>query len=1030
MIKKVITLSSLAFILNVAFAKTDFISLKDGKVHYVIDQLGNRMLDYSYCGYRNSSCPIPDLPNAVYVSWQKGDNSKRIQKAIDVISSRKPDKNGYRGAVLLSEGDFELSESLRIETSGVVLRGTDKNKTRLIKQGYDRGAVIYIENDDTRKVTDTIRITSQYVPLNSLSFEIEKRDVLKPGMEIMIVRPSTAEWIESLGCQEFGGGISALGWKPGDTDIKWTRTVNHLSGNRITIDAPLSLQLDRKTAESYVLLFRPGRKLTDSGVENMTLLSAYDKQFPKDENHSWTGISIDRAIDCWVRNVSFKHFAGSAVLVLPGSSRITVEDCISRAPVSEIGGWRRQTFKTYGELTLFQRCYSEEGINDFSAGFCAPGPNAFVQCESKESKGFSGSVSSWACGLLFDIVNIDGHNLSFCNLEQDKLGAGWNTANSTFWQCTASKVECYSPSKELKNSAIGVWAQFSGNGEWDESNNHVTPRSLFYDQLEERGVSCPDSVSRILKINTSATSSPTIELATELAKAAFIPKTTLEHWIEQRSFPVVCETRKLKDVDQIKLKENRPTEVPADYAIINGRLTFDGRLLTGSKLDIQWWSGNTRDRSLSRARPHITRFVPGREGTGLTDRIDSVVSYMEREDVLAIDHNYGLWYERRRDDHERIRRGDSDVWAPFYEQPFDRSGQSTAWDGLSKYDLTKPNAWYWGRLKEFAEKSGKAGLLMFHQNYFQHNILEAGAHWVDFPWRTANNINHTGFPEPIHFAGDKRIFMADMFYDINDPVRRELHRKYIRKCLDNFSENPNVIQFISAEYTGPLHFVQFWLDEIKAWKKQYPEKTVTVALSTTKDVQDAILADKDRVSVVDIIDLRYWHYRNDGTLFAPPGGVNMAPRQHMRKMKVGKVEFKNAYDMVYEYRTRFPEKAVLYYGNNYSDLGWAVLMGGGSCPQLKISNKKMLEDIPQMENIGISNDLFYKIGKSGIGYIIYSMSDRILLPDISKGKYRIWGYDKETGDMIKLADKETVGAGYQLDVSDSEFSVFWFEVVK
>ena len=73
----------------------------------------------------------------------------------------------------------------------------------------------------------------------------------------------------------------------------------------------------------------------------------------------------------------------------------------------------------------------------------------------------------------------------------------------------------------------------------------------------------------------------------------------------------------------------------------------------------------------------------------------------------CFDQNYGLWYDRRRDDHERVRRRDGDVWGPFYEQPFGRSGQGTAWEGLSKYDLKRPNAWYWSRLKEFAEKGNR-----------------------------------------------------------------------------------------------------------------------------------------------------------------------------------------------------------------------------------------------------------------------------------------------------------------------------------
>lgn len=38
-------------------------------------------------------------------------------------------------------------------------------------------------------------------------------------------------------------------------------------------------------------------------------------------------------------------------------------------------------------------------------------------------------------------------------------------------------------------------------------------------------------------------------------------------------------------------------------------------------------------------------------------------------------------------------------------------------------------------------------------------------------------------PGPVNFAGDKRVFVADMFYDVSHPVRRALHRNYIRLCL-------------------------------------------------------------------------------------------------------------------------------------------------------------------------------------------------------------------------------------------------------
>ena len=252
------------------------------------------------------------------------------------------------------------------------------------------------------------------------------------------------------------------------------------------------------------------------------------------------------------------------------------------------------------------------------------------------------------------------------------------------------------------------------------------------------------------------------------------------------------------------------------------------------------------------------------------------VETMKKSHTVIFSQNYGLWTDRRRDDHERIRRKNGDVWAPFFEQPFARSGQGTAWDGLSLYDLTKPNLWYFYRLRQFAEKSQDIGILLKNQHYFQHNILEAGAHWVDCPWRTANNVNHTPFLEPVNFTGDKRIFTAQLFYDTTNESLRPLHRQYIRQMLDAFKGQPNVVHSIGEEFTGPLPFVRFWLDVVAEWETE--NGRTLVALAVTKDVQDSILNDPIRSKIVDIIDIEQWYNHQKGQ-YAPPGGMNMAPRQ-------------------------------------------------------------------------------------------------------------------------------------------------------
>ena len=240
--------------------------------------------------------------------------------------------------------------------------------------------------------------------------------------------------------------------------------------------------------------------------------------------------------------------------------------------------------------------------------------------------------------------------------------------------------------------------------------------------------------------------------------------------------------------------------------------------------------------------------------------------------------------------------------------------RATSWNGLSKYDLTKFNPWYWQRLRDFAQLCDERGLVLFHQNYFQHNILEAGAHWADCPWRPANNVNDTGLPEPPPYIGDKRIFLAPLFYDVTDPRRRALHRGYIRQCLDNFADCSNVIQVTSAEYSGPLEFTQFWLDTIIEWQREHG-RNVLIALSAPKNVQDAILADPVRAPHVDVIDIRYWAYTAGGELYAPEGGKNLAPRQHLRQTKQKPGGFAAIVKAVREYRTRYSDKAVTYYAD-------------------------------------------------------------------------------------------------------------------
>lgn len=992
-------------------------------------------MDYSTCGYHASEQAIPQVKAVVKIDWQKGDCSALIQQVIDQVATLKPDANGHRGAILLGEGTFMLKSSLRMTTSGIVLRGMGREKTVLKKYGVERGAIIYIEGERAAMGTLTDSIAND-VKAGSTTITVYGTNY-QAGQRINIVRPGTKEWILHLKTNDFGGGLDYTGWKPSDLNITYDRTITKVEGNKLTLDAPITTTLTQEFGGAYITHASQNQEITECGVEYLSLDSEVNDWSAKDEDHCWDGIYINNVRDSWVRQVSFTHLAGSAVNLLRHTSRITVEDCLATQPVSEIGGWRRQVFLTFGQQTLFQRCVSRHGIHDFAAGFNAAGPNAFVQCEGEESLGFSGSIGSWAAGLLFDIVNIEGHDLRFANLEQFQMGTGWNTANSMFWQCTASTIECYSPDSENRNSAHGSWGTLTGDGEWTSSNDHVAPRSLFYNQLEKRLGKLPLE-PYILPRPTNATSSPTVEQAMILAQESLhSPRLTLEMWMDSvaaRQDLTACNT-----IGKSQLKRShgdrhlgktagaspRDCAAPA-YGVIGAHLAVNDMLLTGNRYAIPWWNGRVKDTFIAKdAKPAITRFVPGLEGTGWTDRIDSVVNYLSKHHYSSLDHHYGLWYDLRRIDHERVRRADGDVCAPFYDQPFARSGQGTAWDGLSRYDLTRPNRWYWHRLNQFAEKAAKKDILLFNQHYFQHNILEAGAHWVDCPWRTVNNVNGTDFPEPVPFAGDKRIFIAEQFYDETNPILRPLHKQYIRMCLDQLKDQPNVIHFISAEYTGPLHFTRFWLETIAEWEAETGHHPL-VALSCTRDVQDSILADPELRKVVDIIDIRYWHYNTEG-LWAPEGGKNMAPRQWMRKMKAGKTGFNETYKSVREMRDRYPEKAVTCFAQQYPDYGWAILMAGGSLPNIPINSQhgdalqqSLLRALTQMNPIDAEGSL--AIG-SQEGYVVMPQDKTFSVP-VTNGKYNLYTINRKNG-KISLQKKSVVLNGTFSNAELATKEIIW-----
>ena len=136
----------------------------------------------------------------------------------------------------------------------------------------------------------------------------------------------------------------------------------------------------------------------------------------------------------------------------------------------------------------------------------------------------------------------------------------------------------------------------------------------------------------------------------------------------------------------------------------------------------------------------------------------------------------------------------------------------------------------------------------------------------------------------------------------------------------------------------------------------------------------------------------------------------MAPRQWMRKMPVGKTGFEEAYRAVREYRERYADKCVTFYSQQYPQYGWAVLMGGGSLPNVSISNEQLLKDIAQMKPMDGKGCKV--LGSGHIGYLIYRTGGDASV-QLAPGTYTVYSVDEKSGEVkitMKSAEINTVYA--------------------
>ncbi|HEX3166213.1 MAG TPA: hypothetical protein VHQ93_08105, partial [Chitinophagaceae bacterium] len=176
-IQKISLLLLTAFILSFVLPSPSWESMfikvnKNGSLKYVPDEKGNIIPDFSRVGYYAGDKDIPDVSVVKTIeAAAEGTSEAIIQSAIDEVSKKALDKNGFRGAILLKKGTYKIPEEIKIETSGIVLRGEgdNLNGTRLIAQSKKQVSLINVsgKGNITEIKNTRVKITDEYVPVGS-----------------------------------------------------------------------------------------------------------------------------------------------------------------------------------------------------------------------------------------------------------------------------------------------------------------------------------------------------------------------------------------------------------------------------------------------------------------------------------------------------------------------------------------------------------------------------------------------------------------------------------------------------------------------------------------------------------------------------------------------------------------------------------------------------------------------------------------------------------------------------------------------
>lgn len=470
----------------------------EGRLSYLsVDSRGDRIMDFSHAGYKGGGVALPNAPVQVTLSAvSSGDDTSRIQTAINQVAAMAPNAQGIRGAVLLRAGAYRLSGTLQITTSGVVLRGSGSGTNgTIINLTGSPHQFLSVAGTGTWSQSGTVAITSSYIPSGTKSFTVSGTSGFTVGSRVIVERPVTSEWIHFMDMDTLVRDGTRQTWLTTSTRIRSDRTIAAISGNQITLDVALTDSFDANLLNppggTLSLYTFPGR-ISEVGVESLRVIAP-----PGDPANppGFKLMSFNAVIDGWAKDVFGQDLRNGASVGDTGK-RITFDRVTLHHTVPSTTAAKPGDFAISGTQTLFVRCKSTNAVGVYYALTQSTDVGPFVLLDYQATGGIAVEPHQrWATGMLLDRGNIEG-GIDYMNRGIFGSGHGWTIGWAVAWNSVATFFKVQQP-PGTQNWSIGGRGTIRDSprpggttnerrGAFDSHGTPVAPDSLYLAQLCDR----------------------------------------------------------------------------------------------------------------------------------------------------------------------------------------------------------------------------------------------------------------------------------------------------------------------------------------------------------------------------------------------------------------------------------------------------------------------------------------------------------------------------------------------------------------